>query len=64
MSEYTSDLESIDMERYQISKKQVTCVSCKESFHEDGDTQWHWISDDIWCYQCVIDADLIGHIYG
>jgi len=64
MSEYTSDLESIDMERYQISKTQLTCVSCDESFQEDGDTQWHYIIDDVWCAQCVSDGGLEGHIYG
>lgn len=66
MSEYNSELESIDIERYQIAKhaSRLTCVSCEESFHEDGETQWHYIINDVWCHQCVIDADLIGHTYG
>ena len=52
------------MEAMQIARSQVTCVSCDESFSVDGNTEWHFIIDDVWCHQCVIDADLIGHTYG
>ena len=62
MSEYTSDLESIDMERYMEAKHSVTCVSCADVVPEDGD--WHYICEDIYCHQCVIDADIVGHTYG
>ena len=64
MSEYTAEQEGIDIERYQIARSQLTCVSCEESFHEDGNTQWHYIINDVWCHQCVIDADIVGHTYG
>ena len=64
MREYTAEQEGIDIERYQESKTQLTCVSCDESFQEDGETEYHHICEDIWCHQCVIDADLIGHTYG
>ena len=64
MREYTAEQEGIDIERYQESKKQLTCVSCNESFLEDGHTEWHFIIDDVWCHQCVIDADIVGHTYG
>ena len=52
------------MEAIQIARSQLTCVSCDDSFQEDGNTQWHYIISDVWCHQCVIDADLIGHTYG
>ena len=52
------------MEAMQIARSQLTCVSCDESFSEDGDTEYHHICEDVWCHQCVIDADLIGHTYG
>ena len=64
MSDYSPEQESIDIERYQIAKNSLTCVSCEDSFKEDGDTEWHYIIDDIWCHQCVIDGGLEGHTYG
>ena len=64
MSDYNFEKEGMDMEAMQIARSQLTCVSCDESFSEDGNTEWHFIIDDVWCHQCVIDADLIGHTYG
>jgi hypothetical protein len=67
MSEYPNRLESVDIEIYQLAKAQkvtVKCVSCADVIPEDGHEEWHFISDDVWCHQCVIDADLIGHTYG
>ena len=66
MSEYPNRLEAVDIERHQIAKdiSTVKCVSCSDVIPEDGDTEWHFIIDDVWCHQCVIDADLIGHTYG
>ena len=64
MSDYNFEMEGMDMEAMQIARSQVTCVSCDESFSVDGNTEWHFIIDDVWCHQCVIDADLIGHTYG
>ena len=63
MSKQTFDPD-MDYEIHQIARSLLTCVSCDDSFLEDDGTDWHHIIDDVWCHQCVIDADLIGHTYG
>ena len=63
MPEY--ELESIDIERYQISKhdNRVKCVCCGDSLIEDKE-EFIFVSTDVYCIPCVYDADLRGYMYG
>ena len=59
-----NNLESIDMELYHIAKNDINlnCVSCDDSLKEDDD--YTYVCDDVYCNQCIIDADLIAYKYG
>jgi len=59
-----NNLESIDMEIYHIAKNDtyVKCVSCDDSIKETED--FTYVCDDVYCENCLIDADLIAYKYG
>ena len=57
-------LTDIDIEIYQLAKHDtyVKCVSCDDTIKETD--EWTFVCDDVYCEQCLIDADLIGYKYG
>jgi len=59
-----NNLESIDSELYQIAKNDtyVKCVSCDDSIKENS--EFTYVCEDLYCENCLIDADLIAYKYG
>ena len=58
-----NNLESIDMELYHIAKNDtyVKCVSCDDSIKESDD--YTYVCMDIYCENCLLDADLVAYKY-
>ena len=58
-----NDIVDIDIELYQIAKNDtyVKCVSCDDSIKETG--EYTYVCMDIYCENCLLDADLVAYKY-
>ena len=58
--EYDPDM---DYEIQQIAKhdNSTKCVCCGDILSDDN---INFVIDDVWCIDCIYDADLRGYLYG